>query len=53
MVKIDGKNSSVSFIESDDFDTVHEPTVGDAHKITLDGEYKVTKKKKKSSDISS
>ena len=46
VIKIDGKNSSVSFIESDDFDTAHEPTVGDAHKITLDGGYKVTKKKK-------
>lgn len=46
VVKIDSENSSVSFIESDDFDTVYEPTVGDAHRITSDGEYKVSKKKK-------
>lgn len=46
IIKIDSKNKSVSFIECEDFDTANEPTVGDAYKITLDGECKITKKKK-------
>ncbi len=46
IIKVDMKNQCVSFIESKDFDIVHEPTVGDAHKININGEYKLIKEKK-------
>lgn len=35
VVKVDLKNNSVTFIECDDWDEASEPTVGDAHKITV------------------
>ena len=61
ILKVDLKNKSVSFIESPDWNSAQEPTVGDSHKITLcdgdityttchgdvvTGTYKLTKQKK-------
>lgn len=37
VVKYDLSTDAVSFIQSDDFDSMEEPTVGDLHTIRLDG----------------
>lgn len=36
VIRIDEKNGSISFVESNDFNIRHEPTVGNSHKIQLD-----------------
>ena len=39
------ENDSVSFIESEDWNTSREPVVGDSYKVSLDGSIKITNKK--------
>lgn len=43
VVKHDPKEGSFSFIKSHDFDTAHEPTVGDSIKVHADCRTKLTK----------
>lgn len=42
-VKHNKKEGTFSFIHSHDFDTAHEPTVGDSIKVHPDGQIKLTK----------
>lgn len=43
IIKIDMKNSTVSFISSFDWDTAYEPSVGDSYSIKADNSIKFTK----------
>lgn len=43
IVKFNDKTKEVSFIESKDFDTANEPTVGDSYKVKPNGDVKFTK----------
>lgn len=45
-IKYNRKSKAFSFIKSPDFDTAHEPTVGDSVKVHPDGTSKLTKMSK-------
>ncbi|MGM0409257.1 MAG: ParB N-terminal domain-containing protein [Bacillota bacterium] len=51
IVKINKKTGFVSFIKSPNWDTAHEPTVGDSIKIKNDGEYSIRHASKKNPKI--
>ena len=52
VIKIDKKNSSVSFIQCEDWNTAHEPTVGDSYKVNVEtGESKLRKARVKNKQI--
>lgn len=44
VIRVDESNGSVAFIQCEDFDTAHEPTVGDMHIIYPDGQTRFYKK---------
>lgn len=51
VVKFNDKTKDVSFIESKDFDTAAEPTVGDSYRVKANGEVKFTKGRENNKQI--
>ena len=45
VVRVDTKTMEVAYIQSSDWDTAHEPSVGDCWAVKLDGTTKLTKQK--------